>query len=50
MASGKVTFSISMTKVTALPPLLHPKQWKKPFVALTLKEGVFSLWNGQHPM
>ena len=36
-----------MTKPTASPCAPHPKQWKKPFLSLTAKDSVFSLWNGQ---
>ena len=38
-----------MTKPTASPCSPQPKQWKKPFLSLTVKDGVFSLWNGQRP-
>ena len=27
----------------------QPKQWKKPFTSFTVKEGVFSEWNGHNP-
>ncbi len=38
-----------MTKPTASPWAPQPKQWKKPFLSLTVKDGVFSLWKGQRP-
>src|SRR5579859_1535280 len=28
----------------------QPKQWKKPFSSFTVKDGDFSLWNGQSPL
>src|SRR5215475_11388784 len=41
--------SVFMTKPTASPCAPQPKQWKKPFLSLTVKDGVFSLWKGQRP-
>ncbi len=38
-----------MRKVMASPLLPQPKQWKKPFSALTEKLGDFSPWNGHRP-
>ena len=48
-ASGNVRPSSFITKSTAPPLSLQPKQWKKPRSAFTWKLGVFSLWNGQSP-
>ena len=39
-----------MTKPTAVPDLPQPKHLKIPFEGETTKDGVFSLWNGQHAM
>ena len=38
-----------MRKPIASPCAPQPKQWKKPLSSTTLKDGVFSLWNGQSP-
>src|SRR6059058_845577 len=48
-ASGNVSLSCRMRKPNASPPTPQPKQWKIPFLGLTVKEGVFSPWNGQSP-
>ena len=48
-ASGKETFSYSITNVKTLPPFWQPKHlyvWRD---GVTWKEGVFSLWNGHSP-
>ena len=37
-----------MMKPTAVPDLPHPKHLYIPFDGDTTKDGVFSLWNGQH--
>jgi len=42
IASGNVCPSVFMTKSTALPLSLQPKQWKNPSSGLTLKLGDFS--------
>jgi hypothetical protein len=39
-----------MMKEKISPPLLQPKQWNICFEGLTMKEGVFSEWNGQRPL
>jgi hypothetical protein len=39
-----------MTKPSTSPCAPQPKQWKKPFWSLTVKDGVFSSWNGQSPV
>ena len=39
-----------MRKPKASPPTPQPKQWKIPFLGLTMKEGVFSPWKGQRPL
>ncbi|OPZ89733.1 MAG: hypothetical protein BWY73_01448 [candidate division TA06 bacterium ADurb.Bin417] len=36
-----------ITKEMESPPAPQPKQWKMPFSGVTMKEGVFSPWNGQ---
>src|SRR5262249_19209193 len=36
-------------KPTTSPCAPQPKQWKKPFLSLTVKDGDFSLWNGHRP-
>ena len=46
--SAKPRFSIFITKVMADPPSPQPKHLKFCRVWSTMKEGVFSLWNGQH--
>jgi hypothetical protein len=46
-ASGKESPSFSMSQPKALPPLPHPKHLKVPRSGFTVKEGVFSSWNGQ---
>src|SRR4029453_612207 len=38
-----------MRKPITSPCAPQPKQWKKALSSLTLKEGVFSLWNGHSP-
>jgi hypothetical protein len=38
-----------MMKLTELPPLPQPKHLKIPLAGETVKDGVFSLWNGQRP-
>src|SRR5215475_1149728 len=38
-----------MMKPNASPPAPQPKQWKMPRFGLTVKDGVFSAWNGQSP-
>jgi hypothetical protein len=38
-----------MRKPKASPPTPQPKQWKMPFLGLTVNEGVFSAWKGQRP-
>src|SRR5579885_79150 len=48
-ASGKLKASLRMRKPITSPWAPQPKQWKNPFSSLTVKEGVFSLWNGQSP-
>jgi len=40
---------VRIRKPNASPPTPHPKQWKIPFLGLTMKEGVFSMWKGQRP-
>ena len=32
------------------PPVLQPKQWKKPLSRFTVNDGDFSLWKGQSPL
>ena len=49
MASGKPTRSCSITNLKTSPPSPHPKQWKTAGSERTLKEGLFSLWNGHRP-
>ena len=39
-----------MRKEKAFPPSPQPKQWYICFSALTVNEGVFSLWNGHNPI
>src|SRR6478752_6063103 len=41
--------SIFCRKAIASPCSAQPKQWKVPWLARTVKEGVFSSWNGQRP-
>ena len=43
MASGYVSFSISIINFMASPLAPHPKQWYICLLGLTTKEGVFSL-------
>ena len=38
-----------MMKLTEFPPFPQPKHLKIPFAGETVKEGVFSLWNGHKP-
>jgi len=38
-----------MTKPKTSPPTPQPKQWKMPFLGLTMNDGVFSPWKGQRP-
>ena len=46
-ASGKVTFSISMTKLKTLPPLPLEKHLKICLSGETMNEGVFSWVKGE---
>jgi hypothetical protein len=48
-ASRKPRFCVSRTKVITSPEVWHPKQWKTWSSALTLNDGVFSVWNGHSP-
>jgi len=38
-----------MIKLTEFPPFPQPKHLKIPLAGDTVKEGVFSLWNGHKP-
>src|SRR5207247_822296 len=46
-ASGKLTRSRSIRNLKTSPPSPQPKQWKTAGSERTLKDGVFSWWNGQ---
>src|SRR5512138_3585191 len=48
-ASGNATLSISIRNAKTSPPLLQPKQCQICRSGLTVKDGVFSAWNGQSP-
>src|SRR4030095_1079641 len=39
----------SMNRITS-PPAPQPKQWKRPFSSLTVRDGVFSEWKGHKPL
>jgi hypothetical protein len=39
-----------MTKPSAVPCAPQPKQWKNCLSALTVNDGDFSSWNGQHAL
>src|SRR5690606_27829799 len=41
--------SIFIRKAMTSPPSPQPKQWKVPWLGRTLKDGVFSSWNGHSP-
>ena len=41
--------SIFCRNAIASPCSAQPKQWKVPWLARTVNEGVFSSWNGQRP-
>src|SRR5262245_40470193 len=47
--STKLRWSIFMRNAMTSPPSPQPKQWKVPWVARTLNDGVFSSWNGHRP-
>ena len=49
-ASGKATWSRSMTNVKMSPCLPQPKQCHVSRLGVTTKDGVFSPWNGQRPL
>ena len=45
----KDKFLYFVVKLIMFPPALQPKQKNKDLSLLTLKDGVFSLWNGHLP-
>src|SRR3954471_2630703 len=49
-ASEKERWSTFITNVMVSPPSWQPKQWKRPLLGLTWKDGDFSSWKGQRPL
>ena len=50
MAVAKSTPSRSMTKLKMSPPRPQPKHFHVSRDGVTVKDGVFSPWNGQRPL
>src|SRR6478735_5964805 len=48
--SEKVRWSTFITNVMVSPPSWQPKQWKRPLLGLTWKDGDFSSWKGHRPL
>src|SRR5260370_21884274 len=49
-ASGKERLSTFSTNLMTSPPSAQEKQYHRPRAGVTLKEGVFSSWNGHSPL
>src|SRR5690242_18120784 len=49
-ASGKERLSTFSTNLMTSPPSAQEKQYHRPRAGVTLKDGVFSSWNGHRPL
>ena len=49
-ASGNERLSIFSTNLMTSPPSAQEKQYHRPRAGVTLKDGVFSSWNGHRPL